>query len=165
MPTRTEAYARLVEKRRIVLDAPVGAELVRRGVRWRKNALQTDADAARTAHVDYLKAGADLLRTNTFGLNHRTYLDVFKSPEHMARIGAPGLDTLAPKLLRRAVEIAREAREAAGRSQAPVAGVVSPLEHVFRPDLVPDDGALRREHAELAATLAEAAQTSCSWRR
>ncbi|HEY3109141.1 MAG TPA: homocysteine S-methyltransferase family protein, partial [Chloroflexota bacterium] len=80
--------------RPILLDGPVGAELVRRGVRWRKNALQTDADAVRDAHLDYLRAGADLLRTDTFGLNHRTYLDVFRSREHMRRIGAPGLETL-----------------------------------------------------------------------
>jgi S-methylmethionine-dependent homocysteine/selenocysteine methylase len=140
----------------ILLDGPVGAELVRRGVRWRKNALQTDADAVRDAHLDYLRAGADLLRTDTFGLNHRTYLNVFRSREHMRRIGAPGLETLAPRLLRRAVEVAREAVSASRRDAVPVAGVVSPLEHVFRPDLVPEAATARAEHAELAATLAEA---------
>jgi methionine synthase I (cobalamin-dependent) len=125
-------------------------------VRWRKNGLQTDADAVRDAHRDYLRAGADLLRTDTFGLNHRTYLDVFRSREHMRRIGAPGLETLAPRLLRRAVEVAREAVAASARADVPVAGVVSPLEHVFRPDLVPDAATARAEHAELTATLAEA---------
>jgi S-methylmethionine-dependent homocysteine/selenocysteine methylase len=159
VPSRSAAYARLIERAQrgpILLDAPVGAELVRRGVRWRKNALQTDADAVRDAHLDYLRAGADLVRTDTFGLNHRTYLDVFKSREHMRRIGAPGLETLAPRLLTRAVEVAREAVAAGGRDDAPVAGVVSPLEHVFRPDLVPDAATARAEHAELAGTLVAA---------
>ncbi|HEV8638919.1 MAG TPA: homocysteine S-methyltransferase family protein [Chloroflexota bacterium] len=155
----SDAYSRLrarLERSPVVLDAPVGAELVRRGVRWRKHGLLTDADAVRRAHVDYLRAGADLTRTNTFGLNRRTYLNVFRSPEHMAQIGAPGLATLHLRLLRRAVEVAREARDQAGRPDAPIAGVLSTLEHVFRPDLAPSGEAAEGEHAEIARTLAEA---------
>jgi methionine synthase I (cobalamin-dependent) len=138
----------------ILLDAPVGAELVRRGVRWRKHGLLTDADAVRQAHVDYLEAGADVLRTNTFGLNKRTYLNVFRSPEHQAQIGAPGLKELHLRLLRAAVEAARAARDEAGRADVPLLGVMSTLEHVFRPDLAPDDA--DDEHAEIARTLVEA---------
>src|SRR5205814_8445531 len=96
------------------------------------------------------------IRANTLGLNGRIYLDVFRSPEHMAHIGAPGLDTLAPRLVRRAIELAREAREAVGRPDVPIAGVLSPLEHGFRPDLVPDWAAVEREHRDLALAMAEA---------
>ena len=154
-----DAYARLrdrLEHSTVLLDAPVGAELVRRGVRWRKHGLLTDADAVRQAHADYLRAGADLLRTNSFGLNRRTYLNVFRSPEHMAQIGAPGLATLHLRLLARAVELAREARDQAGRADAPVAGVLSTLEHVFRPDLAASGEAAAAEHAEIADALARA---------
>jgi S-methylmethionine-dependent homocysteine/selenocysteine methylase len=139
-----------------LLDAPVGAELVRRGVRWRKHGLLTDTDAVRQVHVEMLEAGAELIRTNTLGLNGRIFLDVFKSRAHMAHIGAPGLDTLAPRLVARAVEIAREAREQAGRRDVPVAAVLSPLEHVFRPDLVPESDVAQSEHGELARAMAEA---------
>jgi S-methylmethionine-dependent homocysteine/selenocysteine methylase len=140
----------------VLLDGPVGAELVRRGVRWRKHGLLTDAEAVRRAHVDYLRAGADLLRTNSFGLNRRTYLNVFRSPEHMAQIGAPGLATLHLRLLSRAVEVAAAARVEAGRADAPVAGVLSTLEHVYRPDLAAAGEAAAAEHAEIARALADA---------
>jgi S-methylmethionine-dependent homocysteine/selenocysteine methylase len=149
-----DALRSRLENGPILLDAPVGAELVRRGVRWRKHGLLTDADAVRQAHVDYLRAGADVLRTNTFGLNKRTYLNVFRSPEHQAQIGAPGLAELHLRLLRTAVEAARAARDEAGRPEVPLFGVMSTLEHVFRPDLAPDDA--DDEHAEIARTLAEA---------
>src|SRR5262249_22539163 len=75
---------------------------------------------------------------------------------HMAHIGAPGLATLAPRLVRRAVELAREARDIANRPDVPVAGVLSPLEHVFRPDLVPEEATAEREHSALASAMAEA---------
>ena len=54
------AYARLVERAGGDGSSSTdrsGAELVRRNVRWRKHALQTDADAVRQAHVDYLPPG------------------------------------------------------------------------------------------------------------
>lgn len=160
MSPHSKAFDRLAERLSaggtILLDGPVGAELVRRGVRWRKHGLLADADAVRQAHVDHLTVGSDVLRTNTFSLNRRTYLNVFRSPEHMAHIGAPGLDTLAVRLTRCAVEVAREAREQTGRPDVPIAGVLGPLEHVFRPDLAPDETAARAEHGELAVILAEA---------
>jgi S-methylmethionine-dependent homocysteine/selenocysteine methylase len=148
-----DALRARAERGPILLDAPVGAELVRRGVRWRKHGLLTDADAVRQVHVDYLNAGADVIRTNTFGLNKRTYLNVFRSPEHQAQIGAPGLKDLHLRLLRTAVEVAHSARDDAGRPEVPVFGVMSTLEHVFRPDLAPHDA--DEEHAEIAGTLAE----------
>jgi len=154
--TETRPTLRITRGRPRLLDAPVGAELVRRGVRWRKHGLLTDADAVRQVHVEMLEAGAELIRTNTLGLNGRIFLDVFKSPAHMAHIGAPGLDTLAPRLAARAVEIAREAREQAGCLDVPVAAVLSPLEHVFRPDLVPESEVAQREHADLARAMADA---------
>ena len=138
----------------ILLDGPVGAEAVRRGIRWRKHGMLADSEAVARIHQDYLAAGADLLRTNTFGLNGRIYLNVFKNPAHMAHIGAPGLADLADRLLDRAVALAREARGRSGRDDVPIAGVISPLEHVFRPDRAPDYGAAREEHGRIADRLA-----------
>ena len=75
----------------VLLDAAMGAELVRRGVRWRWHGMRTDADKVQRLHEEYIAAGADVIRTNTFQLNRRLYLNVFHNADHMRHIGAPGL--------------------------------------------------------------------------
>ncbi len=138
----------------VVLDGGVGSELVRRGVRWRQQGLRTDLDAVEQVHADYIAAGADVIRTNTFQLSHRTYLNVFQNREHMRHIGAPGLEQQAVELWRRAVRAAQAARKKSGRRVA-IAGVLSPLEHCFRPDRAPSYEEALPEHREKAAVLAE----------
>lgn len=140
----------------MVLDGGVGSELVRRGVRWRAHGLRTDTAVVEAVHADYLDAGADVLRTNTFQLNRRSYRNVFRDAAHMRQIGAPDLEQRIPELLPRAVALARAARDRAGRPDVAIAGVMSPLEHCFRPDLAPTDEAARGEHAEIAQLLAGA---------
>ncbi len=140
----------------ILLDGPMGSELVRRGVRWRKHGLLTDTDKVAKLHGEYLAAGADVVRTNTFQLNPRVYLNVFRNRAHRAHIGAPGLEELTPKLLRTSVRLAREARaQADADGRVAIAGVLSPLEHCYRPDLAPKPEAAQAEHAELARIFAE----------
>ncbi len=147
---------RLKSGQPILLDGAMGSELVRRGVRWRKNGLQTDAAAVDKLHSDYLAAGADVVRTDTFQLNSRVYLNVFRNRAHMEHIGAPGLGELAPKLVRISVQVAKAARAKAGRENSvAIAGVLSPLEHCFRPDLAPKPAEARREHEELARVFAD----------
>ena len=134
----------------------MGTELVRRGVRWRKHGLLTDADRVRQLHEEYLAAGAEVIRTNTFQLNPRIYLNVFRNRDHMRHIGAPGLEDLTPKLLGTSVRAAKQARANTGKEQqAAIAGVLAPLEHCFRPDLAPDFDTARREQLELARVFAE----------
>lgn len=148
--------AKLETRQPILLDGALGTELVRRGVRWRKHGLLTDAAAVRQLHGEYLAAGADVIRTNTFQLNPRVYLNVFRNREHMRHIGAPGLEGLVPRLLRTSVQLARQARASAGlEGKIAIAGVLSPLEHCFRPDLAPPPDVARREHEELAGVFAE----------
>ena len=148
--------SRLKSGQPILLDGAMGSELVRRGVRWRKNGLQTDAAAVDKLHSDYLAAGADVIRTDTFQLNSRVYLNVFRNRAHMEHIGAPGLGELAPKLVRLSMQVAKAARAKAGRENSvAIAGVLSPLEHCFRPDLAPKPEEARREHEELARVFAE----------
>ncbi len=137
----------------VVLDGGIGSELVRRGVRWRGHGLRTDAEAVQRLHEEYIAAGADVIRTNTLQLNQRIYDNVFRDRNHMRHIGAPGLETRAKELLSRAVEVARAAREAAGGAVA-IAGVMSPLEHCYRPDLAPAEAAAAEEHGAVADTLA-----------
>ena len=160
-PSRPAMYesihARLEKGGPLLLDGALGTELVRRGVRWRKHGLLTDAARVQQLHADYAAAGADILRTNTFQLNPRIFLNVFRNREHMRHIGAPGLEDLTPRLIRTSVELVRQARAQAGReSQAAIAGVISPLEHCFRPDLAPPPEQAAREYAALARSFAEA---------
>ena len=147
---------RLERREPVLLDGPMGSELVRRGVRWRKHGLLTDAPRVQQLHEEYLAAGADVLRTNTFQLNPRIYLNVFRNREHMRHIGAPGLEDLTPKLIRKSVEVARAARAKAGReTEVAIAGVLGPLEHCFRPDLAPPYEQARREQEPLARLFSE----------
>ncbi len=156
MPIYDSIRMRLEKRQPIVLDGPMGSELVLRGVRWRKHGLLTDGEKVSRLHEEYLAAGADVLRTNTFQLNPRIYLNVFRNRDHMRHIGAPGLEVLAPKLLRASVRLAREARAKAGaEGRVAIAGVLSPLEHCYRPDLAPAEEIARREQEELARIFVE----------
>lgn len=140
----------------IVLDGPMNTELVRRGVRWRKHGLLTDTVEVERLHREYIESGADVIRTNTFQLNPLTYLNVFRSPEHQAHIGAPGLAELVPQLLRTAVRLAKQARTKAMKMETvALAGVLSPLQHCYRPDIAPAEDVARRVHGEMARTFAE----------
>jgi len=140
----------------VVLDGPMNTELVRRGVRWRKHGLLTDTVAVEQLHREYLSAGADVIRTNNFQLNRLTYLNVFRSPEHQAHIGAPGLGALVPQLLKTAMRLIRQARIKAMKSDTvAIAGVLSPMQHCFRPDLAPTEKVARQEHGFIARIFAE----------
>lgn len=134
----------------------MNTELVSRGVRWRKHGLLTDTVPVEQLHREYLNAGADVIRTNTFQLNRLTYLNVFRNPEHQAHIGAPGLADLVPQLLRTAMRLAKQARTKAMKTEkVAIAGVLSPLQHCYRPDLAPSEDEARREHEYMARIFAE----------
>lgn len=127
-----------------LLDGALGTELTRRGCDttlplWSARALLEAPDVVAAIHADYVAAGARVLTANTFRTNPRT----------LARAGLAGHTA---DLTARAVGLARSA---AG-SGIQVAGSMAPVEDCYSPWLVPDDAALRAEHAELAAALAAA---------
>ena len=133
----------LSQSTHLILDGATGTELNRRGVDtglplWSANALMNERDAGilQTVHEDYLRAGADIISTNTFRTHRRA----------LAHSGNAGR---AFELTRRAVDIARAAI-ANVPSDRPrfVAGSISTLEDCYRPDLVPSDDELRVEHSE-----------------
>jgi S-methylmethionine-dependent homocysteine/selenocysteine methylase len=133
----------------LLLDGATGTELGRRGVDiglplWSANALRDEAGLAvlRQVHHDYVAAGVDILTANTFRCHRRS-------------LAAAGLGGQALAFVRRAVDVAREAARAADRPVL-VAGSIAPLEDCYRPDLVPEESSLAREHAELAQRLADA---------
>ena len=153
------SYQRIQEKlargETVLLDGGIGTEILRRGVYWRCHGIEQHPEIVRDLHLDYLRVGADVIKTDTFQLNRRAYSNLFHGLEHMRRIGPPGLENKAAELTRLAVELAREARRAAGKDSdgVAIAGVISPLEHSFRADLAPAEDAARREHAEIVEQM------------
>ena len=139
----------------VLLDGGVGTEVLRRGVYWRCHGIEQHPEVVLQIHEDYIAAGAEAIRTNTFQLNRRAYLNLFHGLEHMRRIGPKGLEDKWAVLTRRAVELARDARKKAGMgsNRVAIAGVISPLEHSFRPDLAPSEEDCRKEHAEIVDVL------------
>jgi S-methylmethionine-dependent homocysteine/selenocysteine methylase len=135
----------------LLLDGAMGTELDRRGVNvalplWSARALLDAPQVVRAIHEEYLDAGADLITANTFRTKTRTLRAAEVPPEVPRREAA--------KLARRAVELARAARDAR-RPEALVLGSVAPLEDCYRPDLAPDAETCRTEHAELIGDLLE----------
>lgn len=96
---------RLAQGELIILDGATGTELEHRGVpmhgrAWSAAALKTHPKIVRQVHEDYIRAGADVVTTNTFG-TARHVLD-----QTEMRDSVHELNTVA-------VELATEAREAA----------------------------------------------------
>jgi S-methylmethionine-dependent homocysteine/selenocysteine methylase len=138
---------RVAEGPPLVLDGATGTELERLGIRatlplWSAHALLEAPQAVLQVHRAYVQAGADLLTANSFRTQERT-------------LARGHLGARARELTAFAVDLAR--RALAG-SERPVwvLGSAPPLEDCFRPDLVPADDALAREHGAHAANLVAA---------
>jgi S-methylmethionine-dependent homocysteine/selenocysteine methylase len=131
----------------ILLDGATGTELERRGVpmdgqAWSATATLTHPDVVRSVHEDYIRAGADVIITNTFA-TARCHLE------------AAGLGEGVAEVNQRAVELAREARDrAAGGRDVWVAGSLSTMapgaEPARRPP-VADMSAMLGEQADILA--------------
>jgi S-methylmethionine-dependent homocysteine/selenocysteine methylase len=130
-----------------VLDGATGSELIRRGVAsagklWGVGALIEAPQEVRRLHRDYAAAGAEALTAATFRV----------APFSLRRAG---LEDRAGQLATLAVRLAREGAADAGRDVVVFASQTT-LEDCYRPDLVPDDATLRREHGATSALLAAA---------
>jgi len=127
----------------VILDGGTGTELERRGVpmdgqAWSGTAMLTDPGVLRSIHEDYIRAGADVIITNTFA-SARCHLE------------AAGLGERVAGVNRRAVELAREARDrASGGRDVWVAGSMSTMAPGADP-------ARRPPVARMSAILAEQA--------
>ncbi len=128
-----------------VLDGATGSELMRRGVAsagrlWGVGALLDAPGEVRRLHRDYAAAGADAVTAATFRV----------APFSLRRAG---LEERAEELAALAVRLAREGARDAGRDVLVFASQTT-LEDCYRPDLVPDERTLRREHKATAKLLA-----------
>lgn len=98
----------------LLADGAMGTEIYKRGVfinRCYDELNLTNPDLIRQIHADYVKAGADIIETNTFLAN----------PVHLA---AYGLEKKTRDIIAAGVKLAREA---IGKREVFVAGAVGPL--------------------------------------
>ena len=102
----------------IILDGAIGTQLQEMGLpiyhtAWAATALQTHPATVQLMHELYVKAGVDILTTNTYA-----------SARH--NLEPLGMGDLTGELNRRAVLLAREARDKAGRDRPVlIAGAIS----------------------------------------
>jgi S-methylmethionine-dependent homocysteine/selenocysteine methylase len=133
----------------VVIDGGMGSELEAQGATmdheaWSGLANLSDPHLVRRVHEDYVRAGADVLITNTF----------MSGSGPMARAGAAERFELAN---RRAVNAAREARIAAPDRPIVIAGSVSVTE-MGAPEIAPgadEQRALRDGYARQIEILAD----------
>jgi homocysteine S-methyltransferase len=118
MPTFANLQDRLDRGDVIILDGAVGTQLQAMGVpmthlSWAAAALQSHPYTVRHMHEAYVKAGVDVITTNTYA-----------SARH--NLEPMGLGDLTVELNLRAVKLAQEARDRAGRDRPVyIAGSVS----------------------------------------
>jgi methionine synthase I (cobalamin-dependent) len=149
MNQRYEKLRERLERREIIiLDGGIGSEMLRRGVTWEGHKVDSEPGAIRSIHTDYIRAGADVISTNTFQLARRSYLNHFADVDHLRHIGAPDLERRAAPLIREGVKRALEAREQQGRPEVCVAGAMTTLDWCFRPDMAPSLEDMRAEYRE-----------------
>jgi homocysteine S-methyltransferase len=114
LSTRAQEFRDQLTQRVMVADGAMGTMLYSRGVfinRCFDELNLAQPDLVRQIHREYVKAGAEILETNTFGAN-RARLAAFGIAEKLSAINQAGV---------------RVAREAAAGSHAYVAGAIGPL--------------------------------------
>jgi S-methylmethionine-dependent homocysteine/selenocysteine methylase len=134
----------------VILDGAIGTEILRRNVTWADHQLANKPEFVRGIHEDYIRAGADVISTNSFQLCRRALYNHFRDEKHRRHIGATDLDERANRLLAASVKLAVEARERAGAAgRVAVAAAVTTLEWCFRPDLAPSANQAQDEYREI----------------
>lgn len=101
----------------LLIDGATGTELQRRGVpmdkvAWSGAAVLTHPDVVRETHEDYIRAGARVIITNTFGSTRQM-------------LEPAGYGDRVEEVHRGAVKLARQARENAAEPAVAVAGSIS----------------------------------------
>ena len=136
---------RIAQGEVILLDGATGTELERRGVpmddaAWSAAALVTHPDTVRAVHEDYIRAGADIITTNSFS-----------TARH--QLEPAGLGDQFRELNKRSVALAREAREnAAAERPVFIAGSISSVHFEYEYMCPAEQAAANfREQAELLA--------------
>jgi S-methylmethionine-dependent homocysteine/selenocysteine methylase len=109
---------------------------------WCATALVTHPGTVREVHEDYIKAGADVVITNTF-------------PTSRHVLGPAGLGDRFRELNELAVELAKQARENAAERPVYLAGSISTFSARLDDALQPPEEEARANYREQAEVLAE----------
>ncbi|MEM7536997.1 MAG: homocysteine S-methyltransferase family protein [Chloroflexota bacterium] len=138
-----------LKRQPLLLDGGMGQELLHRGMNrahnlWSANALVTMPEVVQEIHEDYIRAGADIITTNTYATVRQRLEPAGMGAEFAA------LNEQAGVLAQQALESTRATRT----KEVWVAGSLPPLAPSFRPDLVDDFEALVPEYEEQAKILA-----------
>ena len=112
----------------LLLDGGNGRELLRRRVpilthTWAPVALYLAPEIVQEVHEDFIAAGADIITTNTYGLN-------------LPRMERDGIAHRFAELNHTAARLAQQARDAQGRDVAIAASLPPSAERAFQPGLV-----------------------------
>ncbi len=143
MDARTRLRQRLTDGP-LLADGAMGTLLFARGIPQRAvldELVATRPELIGAIHREYLAAGADIIATATFGANR-------------PRLAPFGLGDQAGRLARRGAQLAREARDVAGRDVL-VAGSVGPLGPPTRDLLHLEETAVRSALRETVDGLLE----------
>ena len=139
------AFAERLERAPLLLDGAMGTLLFSRGVPQRASLdelVESRPDLIGAIHREYIDAGADAIETNSFGANR-------------LRLAPFGLADAAGRLSRRAAQIAREARDVAGKRDVLVAGSIGPLESPLHGPDAPREDEVRAAFREQIEGLLE----------
>lgn len=137
------AFAERLAARPLLLDGAMGTLLFSRGIPQRASLdelVESHPDVVSAIHREYVTAGADIIETCTFGANR-------------LRLAPYGLADRTSRLNRRAAQLAREARDVAGRDVL-VAGSMGPLAAPTRTER-PDEATMRTAVREQIEGLLE----------
>jgi len=138
---------RLKNKERILLNGGTGTEILNRGFKtslplWSAEILLTNPDVVQRIHEDYIKAGAEIIVTDTFRTTQRSFAKKGLSSQKATQI-----TKLAVKLAKNAI------KKTAPKHIVYIAGSVAPLEDCYSPVLTPTEKELRKEHYQYVKDL------------
>ncbi len=137
---------RLANNATIIMDGGMGTEILKRGVPttlplWSAEALLHHPEIVQQIHEDYIRAGAEIIITDTF----RTIRRAFAKKDLAQQ--APAMTHIACTLAQQAVEQTKPDHDVY------IVGSVAPLEDCYSPELTPTQQELAVEHDELIADL------------
>ena len=130
----------------ILLDGGMGQEIVNRGGKggygeWAVAALHEDPRLVRQIHRDYIRAGADVITTNTYGTTRM-------------RLRHVGMEDRFAQLVRSAGQLASDAREDCAARGLQIAASLPPLEASYISDFALSYEQTVDQYAELMDLLA-----------
>jgi methionine synthase I (cobalamin-dependent)/5,10-methylenetetrahydrofolate reductase len=111
-----------LERGAVLADGAMGSQIYARGISYERcydELNLTEPALIQRIHRDYIRAGAELIETNTFGANRY-------------KLAPFGLEDRVRDINFRAVKLAREAREECGEPVF-LAGAIGPLGHSLAP--------------------------------